>query len=69
MNGEENLRLLEQIDAHRCFILQAYLENPGLLVKAESRIRWMLGMDATFPALAEQQEKGPVSNDAPLHLT
>jgi hypothetical protein len=48
---DETLRLLEQIDAHRRFILQAYLDNPSLLAKAEPRIRWMLGVEVPFAEL------------------
>lgn len=51
MTPDETLRLLEQIDAHRRFILQAYLDNPSLLAKAEPRIRWMLGFEVPFAEL------------------
>lgn len=63
MNGEENLRLLEQIDAHRRFILQSCLDNPVLLARAEPRIRWMLGVETPFPDL--KREADPASNHAP----
>lgn len=51
MTPDETLQLLEQIDAHRRFILQAYLDNPSLLAKAEPRIRWMLGVEVPFAEL------------------
>ena len=39
MTGEQNLRLLEELDRNRSFLLLAYSSNPKLLVNAELRIR------------------------------
>ncbi len=41
-NAERNYRLLQEIDANRRFLLMAYRQNPGLLARAEPRIRQML---------------------------
>lgn len=42
MTGAQNLRLLQEIEANRAFILDAYRQNPGLLAKAELRILQLL---------------------------
>ncbi len=39
MTGEQNLRLLEELDQNRSFLLLAYASNPKLLANAELRIR------------------------------
>lgn len=39
MTGEQNLRLLREIEANREFLLMVYRQNPALLAKAEPRIR------------------------------
>ncbi len=39
LTPEENLRLLEEIDANRAFILLAYQSNPELLKVADPQIR------------------------------
>jgi len=39
VTGEENLRLLERMDAHRRFMFQVYLDNPALAANAEPRVR------------------------------
>lgn len=39
MNGEQNLRLIRQIEANREFMLAIYRQNPALLEKAEPRVR------------------------------
>lgn len=39
MTGEQNYRLLEEIEANRNFILMAYRQNPRLLASAEDGIR------------------------------
>ena len=44
MTAEENLRLIQEIDANRRFLLLAYRSNPAMLSKAEPRIRALLGM-------------------------
>ena len=39
MTGEQNLRLLDELDQNRSFLLLAYASNPKLLAQAELRIR------------------------------
>ena len=39
MTGEENLRLIREIEANRAFLLATYAQNPSLLANAEPRIR------------------------------
>lgn len=39
MNGEQNLRLIREIEANRAFMLAVYRQNPALLEKAEARVR------------------------------
>lgn len=39
MTGEENLRLIREIEANRDFLLSTYRQNPDLLARAEPRIR------------------------------
>jgi hypothetical protein len=51
LSGEENYKLLMEIQANRDFILQAYRQNPELQKHAEPRIRQLLG-------LTEQGETG-----------
>lgn len=42
MSAEQNYRLLEEIDANRRFLLQAYLSNPLLqaLVEESADLKW-----------------------------
>ena len=48
---EQYLRLLEEIDANRAFILLAYQSNPELLKLADPEIRRHFELDqAEFPA-------------------
>ena len=42
MTGDENLRLIREIEANRAFLLQAYQQNPTLAARAEPRIRALL---------------------------
>lgn len=39
LTAEENLRLLEEIEANRAFILLAYQSNPELLKVADPQIK------------------------------
>ncbi len=39
MNGEQNLRLIREIEANRAFMLAVYRQNPTLLENAEPRVR------------------------------
>lgn len=54
MTGEQNLRLIREIEANRAFLLMTYRQNPRLLARAELRIRELLA--PTAPA----QPKGSV---------
>lgn len=42
MTGEENLRLIREIEANRAFLLATYRQNPALLARIEPRIRELL---------------------------
>jgi hypothetical protein len=42
LSGEENYKLLMEIQANRDFILQAYRQNPELLKHADTRIRQLV---------------------------
>lgn len=42
LSGEDNYKLLQEIQANRDFILQAYRQNPELLKHAEPRIRQLV---------------------------
>ena len=39
MSGEQNLRLIREIEANRAFLLATYRQNPALLAQTEPRIR------------------------------
>ncbi len=39
MTGEENFRLIREIEANRAFLLATYRQNPLLLAQTEPRIR------------------------------
>ena len=39
MSGEQNLRLIREIEANRAFLLMVYRQNPALLARAEPRIQ------------------------------
>jgi hypothetical protein len=39
VNGEQNLRLIREIEANRAFMLAIYRQNPALLENAEPRLR------------------------------
>ena len=39
MTGEENLRLIREIEVNRAFLLATYGQNPSLLKRTEPRIR------------------------------
>lgn len=44
MTAEENLRLIQAIDANRRFLLLAYRSNSALQCGTDPRIRILLGM-------------------------
>lgn len=52
MTGEQNLRLLREIEANRAFLLMAYRQNPALLARAEPRIRQLFEPGKAPPAPA-----------------
>lgn len=56
MNAEQNNRLLQEIDANRLFMLQAYQGNPDLLAKAEVRIRQLFEPAPFASSLATSEE-------------
>lgn len=51
MTADENFRLIQEIDATRCFLLMAYRSNPHLIERADARTRILLGFPVTdgFP--------------------
>jgi len=51
MTADENYRLIQEIDANRCFLLMAYRSNPHLIERADARTRALLGLPVTdgFP--------------------
>lgn len=52
--AEENLCLLERIDADRQFLLLAMQSNPALLARAEMRVREWLAAVPPEPTFAEK---------------
>ena len=64
MTGEENLRLIREIEANRAFLLATYGQNPSLLAHTEPRIRELfealptIGSGAAFPKKGETQFSG-----------
>ncbi len=44
MTADENYRLIQEIDANRCFLLMAYRSNPHLIERADARTRALLGL-------------------------
>ena len=42
MNAQQNYRLLQEIDANRRFLLQAYRDNPDLLARADPGVKRLL---------------------------
>lgn len=46
---EENLRLLEEIEANRAFILLAYQSNPALLEVADPEIKRLFAQFEAVP--------------------
>lgn len=46
LTPEENMRLLEEIEANRAFILLAYQSNPELLKLADPQIRRLFEVPA-----------------------
>lgn len=52
---EENLRLLEEIEANRAFILLAYQSNPALLEVADPEIKRLFAQVEAVPGVVEQR--------------
>ena len=42
MTGDQNLRLIREIEANRAFLLMVFLQNPTLLARAEPRIQQLI---------------------------
>ena len=61
MTGEENLRLIREIEANRAFLLATYAQNPSLLAHTEPRIRELfdplptMRPEAAIPKKAQAQ--------------
>lgn len=51
---EQNLRLLEEIEANRAFILLAYQSDPALLEVADPEIRRQFDSALPEPAVVER---------------
>jgi len=49
LTPEENLRLLQEIEANREFILLAYASNPDLLAKADPEIKRIFEVNEPAP--------------------
>lgn len=49
LTPEENLQLLQEIEANREFILLAYASNPDLLAKADPEIKRLFEIKETSP--------------------
>lgn len=49
LTPEENLRLLQEIEANREFILLAYASNPDLLAKADPEIKRIFEISEPAP--------------------
>ena len=63
MTGEQNLRLLEELDQNRSFLLLAYASNSKLLANAEPRIRQLF---EPLPEVAAGPPDSPqVEDDRP----
>ncbi|MDP2794354.1 MAG: hypothetical protein Q8O25_09800 [Sulfurisoma sp.] len=58
MTAEQNFRLLEEIDANRRFLLQAYRSNPALLARLDERIRQALVAAFSSPTPASEPHRG-----------
>ena len=52
---EQNLRLLEEIDANRAFILLAYQSDPALLELADPEIRRLFDPVGVAPEADEER--------------
>ena len=61
MTAEQNFRLLQDIDANRRFLLEAYRQNPKLLEHAEARIKDMF--ETPVSQNGAEAEAGDVLND------
>ena len=46
MTAAQNYNLLQEIEANRRFLLQAYQQNPKLLERAEDRIKALFNLPA-----------------------
>jgi hypothetical protein len=55
LTPEQNLRLLEEIEANRAFILLAYRSNPALLEMADPEIKRLFAPVDAAPEADEQR--------------
>ena len=53
MKDQQNLQLIQAVEANRAFLLLAYASNPDLLAKAEPRIRQLF---QPLPTLLREAE-------------
>ncbi|HNC52153.1 MAG TPA: hypothetical protein PLO14_07945 [Accumulibacter sp.] len=58
MTGEQNLRLIREIEANREFLLLAYSQNAGLLAGAEQRIKELF---EPLPTISPRHSRGRTS--------
>ncbi len=64
--AEQNLQLLQEIEANRDFLLTAYAQNPQLLRRAEPRIRELI--DATWQQEGGSPERRPFDKQRGISL-
>ncbi len=55
LTPEQNLRLLEEIEANRKFILLAYQSNPALLEMADPEIKRLFASAEAAPGADEER--------------
>ena len=60
LTPEENLQLLQEIEANREFILLAYQSNPDLLTKADPEIKRLFEIIEDAPELRHPTAPKPV---------
>ena len=61
MTGDQNYRLLQEIQANRLFLLAAYRQNPKLLERAETRIREMFDLNPPNPPFEKRDFQRGIS--------
>jgi len=58
LTAEENLRLLQEIEANRAFILLAYQSDPALLATADEQIRRLFAAPPNATGAAASASSG-----------